>query len=157
MGHHLGEQAGQFRALGGGQRGEQFGLDAGQQLLEPVEVRGAGRGDADHVAAAVRQVGGPPDQPAGGEVVERRHDVAAVHPGAAAELRLAGRPELGQRGEQAVVVAARAGRGQPVGQQPLCVHRGLVDQPAWLGRQPGGRGVVGGHAAESRPSCWLHQ
>ena len=56
MVHHPGEQPGQLGALCGGQRREQPGLDSGQQLLEPVEVGTAGRGDSHRVAPAVARV-----------------------------------------------------------------------------------------------------
>jgi hypothetical protein len=81
-------------------------------------------------AAAVARVGRAPDEAAVGEFVECRNHVAAIDACATAQRRLAGRPELLQCGEQAVVVAAGVGGGEPFGQQPMDVHRGLADQPA---------------------------
>jgi len=84
-----------------------------------VQASRAGRRDRDDVAAPVVRVRGALDEPASGQLVDCRDDIAAVHDRAAAEPRLAGRPELLQRGEQAVVVAARVSGREPLGQQPV--------------------------------------
>jgi hypothetical protein len=68
---------------------------------------------------------------------------------AAAQGGLAGRPELLQGGEQAVMVAAGAGGGERLRQQAVCVHRGLAEQPALLGHQPRGHLLGGLHARQS--------
>jgi hypothetical protein len=57
------EQADQLLALGWRKRGEQLVLDAGQELLQPPQVGGAGRGDADDVAAPAGGVGGAAGEP----------------------------------------------------------------------------------------------
>jgi hypothetical protein len=109
-----GEQLDELGVVGGRQWGEQLVLNAGQDLMQCLEFLGAGRGDGDDVAASVVGVGGPLDEPAGGELVEGRDDVAAVDAGAAAENGLAGGSELLQGGEQPVVVATGVRGGQPL-------------------------------------------
>jgi hypothetical protein len=111
-----GEHADKGLALAGRQRREQLILGVGQQGVEPPQVCPALSGDRDDVAAAVILIGGPLGQLLGGEFVDGGHDVAAVHPGAAAQARLAGRAELLERRQQTEVIATRTRGGQAVHQ-----------------------------------------
>src|SRR5262245_52272249 len=100
-------------------------------------------GDRDDVAAAVCLVCDPLGQLLASELVDRRRDVAAVQPGAAAQARLAGRPVLLQRGQQPEVVTARTRGSQALGQQPMGMGGDLADQPSRLSPQQSGRRIVG--------------
>jgi hypothetical protein len=77
--------------------------------IEELDLARAGRvrSDGHPVAPSVNRVRRPLDATLLGQFVDRRHDVAAVHAAPAAELDLAGHPELVQHGQDPVVISAR--------------------------------------------------
>ncbi|WP_200876430.1 hypothetical protein [Amycolatopsis rifamycinica] len=94
MGEHLAEQARQALPVFAGQRREQVVPHAVEHLVhEPRRCR-AGRGERDPVAAPVTGVRGAVGEARLGRLADGGDDVAAVHAAPAAELGLAGRPEL---------------------------------------------------------------
>ena len=64
------------------------------------------------------------------QVVDERHHVAAIDGAAAAEVRLAGGPELVDRRQEGDVRALRTEGPQRLGHQALSRERSLVQQPA---------------------------
>lgn len=112
------EQAGELVAFGGGERGEQGVLDAGEGLPHALEFASSGGRDGDDVAPSVRGVGCADDEVLRGEFVDGGDDVAAVDAASAAEVCLAGGAELVEGREDPVVVAAGADAAEAVADQP---------------------------------------
>src|SRR5690348_12037937 len=113
------------------QRREQALLDRVDHGVELRQAPRPGGGDRDDVPAAVGRVDGALHQAAFFQLHEGRRDVAAVDPGTAPERRLAGRAELLEGRQQAVVVAAQpvAVGGETFLQQPGGPEVRPADQP----------------------------
>ncbi len=106
---NLPQQPRQFVALIRREWSEQLVLDAGQYFVEPPQLPDPARSDRDDVAPAILRIPGALDKSPVCELVDRLHDITAVDAGAPTQRGLAGRAELLQRREQAVVVAAGIG------------------------------------------------
>ena len=136
------QQAQQRATLGGGQPGEDRGLDVVEDEVEAFEQAAAGGGQLDEGLAAVTRVGPAPDQLACLEAAHRLSHVPAVKDGGAPEIGLGDRPEVTERGEDSIVVAARSCPCQALVQHPVCASRCLGELPGRQVLQPrrGARG-----------------
>src|SRR5262245_39061550 len=105
----LAQQLRQLTALVLRERREDPLLDFVDHVVERAQLLAPGRGDRDDVATPVVGVDPALDQAAPLELAQHGNDVAAVDARAAPEVRLADRTPFLQRGEQAVVVAAKPG------------------------------------------------
>ncbi|OLT27202.1 hypothetical protein BJF83_18610 [Nocardiopsis sp. CNR-923] len=136
MGVDAAEQREQLCALVGAERGHDALVDLVEDPVELGQAAFAVVGDGDDVAAPVVRVGGAADPAAVGEVVEDRHEIALVDPGAAGERRLAGGAELGQGGEHHEVVLVGSHRAERLPRDAPCLDGCHSGQARELAPEP---------------------
>jgi hypothetical protein len=102
------QERAQRAALGGGQRLEQRTLRRLDLGVELLQRGGWVRRELDQVATPVARVAAARDEPLALKVVHDAVQVAAIHPDAPPELRLAERPLLVQCRQHRVVGSAQA-------------------------------------------------
>jgi len=117
----LAQQLGQLTALGRRERREYSLLDLVDHVVERSQLPAPGGGDGDDVATPVAGVNRAFDQSESLELAQHGNDVAAVDACATPEVRLADRTPFLERGEQAVMVAAKPGAAsrETIVQQPV--------------------------------------
>ena len=118
------------------ERRQQGVLNVIDHHVESLELSGAALCQGDHVATAINGIGVAPGESTRDQVVQGGNDVASVDTSLPSELRLAGRTELIERGEQSEVIAA-----DPLGRKAICQQRlgavaGAAQQPRRPARDP---------------------
>ncbi len=131
-----------FAAREWGQEGVLGGLEA---LLQALEGGGAGGGEADDLSAPAAGVAAAGDEVVGFHLTKEGVKVAVVDPEAPAELGLARRALLGERGEDREVLAAgsllRQLRDEDTPRSLRCSLAGLYPAKEQRSRGAGARGT----------------